>query len=116
MLLAPALARERAPRYDRRAAPRYPCGPQVLCQLTTDLSAEPWLAWVRDVSTQGIGLVVDRRFAPGTPMLVELQTDDGLTCTVTARVVRATAEGDAEWLLGCTLTRDLDDGELAQLL
>jgi hypothetical protein len=115
-MLVPLLAPTTACPHDRRAAPRYACGPQVLCQLTTDPGAEPWLAWVRDVSTQGIGLVVDRRFAPGTPMLVELQTDDGLTCTVTARVVRARAEGEAEWLIGCTLTRELDDDELEKLL
>ena len=113
---APTLARKAAVQADRRATPRHPCGPQVLCQLTTDLGGEPWFAWVRDVSTQGIGLVVDRRFAPGTPMLVELQTDDGLTCTVTARVVRASAEGDAEWLIGCTFAHELDDAELDRLL
>jgi hypothetical protein len=100
---------------DRRAAPRRLCVQLIVCQLTTELEADPRPAWVRDVSARGVSLMADRPLVPGTPLLVELPNLDGQACVLTARVVRTVTGSGGQWLLGCTLTHDLGDNELAKL-
>ncbi|MBY0523266.1 MAG: PilZ domain-containing protein [Gemmataceae bacterium] len=108
---------------ERRASVRYPCDPESFsadntCRpLTARRKDESWTATVRDLSTGGVGIVVNRRFEPGTLLSIELQDADRLSArTLLVRVVRLTKEGKEHWLLGCAFTTKLSEAELLALM
>lgn len=107
---------------DRRAAVRYPCsedsfGPENSCRPITAMKKEAWSAVVRDLSTGGVGIVVNRRFEPGTLLSVELQDAERTAGrTLLVRVVRLTQEDKEHWLLGCAFTNKLTETELLTLM
>jgi hypothetical protein len=107
---------------DRRAAVRYPCSPESSsgddpCQPISTRRSEVWSAAVRDLSTGGVGIVVNRRFEPGTLLSVELQdAAQTLSRILLVRVVRALRESNDRWLLGCAFTSKLTEGELLALI
>ncbi len=107
---------------ERRAAVRYPCSPENFspdnsCRPITARKNEAWTATVHDVSTSGVGIVVNRRFEPGTLLSVELQdVEQTVNRNLLVRVVRLTrGEGDS-WLLGCAFTSKLSESELLALM
>jgi len=68
------------------------------------------------VSANGIALVVNRRFEPGTVLEIELgATRESPSRALRARVVRLTARGGGKWLLGCVLATGLSDADLRGL-
>jgi PilZ domain len=108
---------------ERRASIRYPCdpesfGPENSCRpITVARKSESWSAIVRDLSTGGAGIVVNRRFEPGTLLSVDLQDAEKTSNrTLLVRVVRITKEGKDSWLLGCAFTHKLTDAELLTLM
>src|SRR5262245_25542797 len=102
---------------DRRAAVRYQCELATSLRPMRGAEDEQWPARLRDISTQGVGILVGRRFEPGTQLTLELQSDDaGLAYTLAARVVRVEDRNGAFWLLGCVFARPLGDDELQKLL
>ena len=101
---------------ERRASVRYPsqcatpCHPvpegDVLCR-----------ARVVDISTTGVGLLVDSFVEPETLLGVEMQCDDpALTYTLLVEVRHTVKRAEGEWLLGCSFVRDLSEEELRALL
>jgi hypothetical protein len=109
------------PGAERRGSIRYPCdpesfGPDNSCRPITALKDDAWGATLRDVSTGGVGLVVKRRFEPGTLLSLDLQdAEQTASRTVLVRVVRLTREGD-DWVLGCAFIHKLTEAELLALL
>jgi hypothetical protein len=107
---------------ERRASVRYPCsedsfGPDNSCRPITAMRKESWLAAVRDLSTGGVGIVVNRRFEPGTLLSVELQDAEKTSArTLLVRVVRLTQEDKDHWLLGCAFTTKLSEADLLTLM
>jgi hypothetical protein len=95
---------------------RYPSTRETSIQPATVRDGSGWRAQVRDVSQGGIGLVVNRRFEPGTLLVIELDTpgpDDGRTFLArVVRVVHATARPESDWLLGCAFAAELEDEDL----
>jgi hypothetical protein len=76
-----------------------------------------WPATVRDLSINGIGLVLARRFEPGAGLVIEVPgTASDVSESLLARVVHATSVGRNLWLLGCTFPSPLSDDELNALL
>jgi hypothetical protein len=75
-----------------------------------------WTAEVKDVSSGGIGLLLKRRFEPGTILAVEPQGPTADTpCVLLVRVVHATRQADGVWLLGGRLITDLTEDEVQAL-
>jgi hypothetical protein len=75
-----------------------------------------WPTKVRDISATGIGLLVSRRFEPGTILVVEMQGDPPVgERLLLARVVHTTSAG-GEWLVGCEFINPLSDDELEAFL
>jgi hypothetical protein len=107
---------------ERRASVRYPCSTESFstdnsCRPITARKNEAWSAVVRDVSTGGVGIVVNRRFEPGTLLSVELQdAEQTVNRTLLVRVVRVLRDGDDQWLLGCAFTNKLTDADLLALM
>lgn len=107
---------------ERRASVRYPCSEESFsadnsCRPITAHRNESWSATVRDLSTGGVGIVVNRRFEPGTLLSIELQdAEQTVNRILLVRVVRVLSEDDGRWLLGCAFTAKLTEGELLALM
>jgi serine/threonine protein kinase len=101
---------------ERRAAIRYACRQGGVCLVVGASGQKSWEGEVRDISVGGLGLVLGRRFEPGTDLTVgwDQQAKD-VPQTVLARVVRAESQLPSQWLLGCQLTRRLSDQEVRAL-
>src|SRR5262249_44027747 len=107
---------------ERRASIRYPCSEESFsvdnsCRPLTTRKSDAWSASVRDLSTGGVGIVVNRRFEPGTLLSVELQdAEQTINRNLLVRVVRVISEGEGRWLLGCAFTNKLSDADLLTLM
>jgi hypothetical protein len=107
---------------ERRASVRYPCSEENFssdnsCRPITARKNEAWAATVRDLSTGGVGIVVNRRFEPGTLLSVELQdSEQTVNRNLLVRVVRVLEQGEGRWLLGCAFTNKLSDADLLTLM
>jgi hypothetical protein len=108
-----ALAAGPDPAEDRRAYRRYPADLQVSCRALGAARADSWPARLRDISTGGIGLVLERRFEAGTLLAVDLaNTPSGSARTLLSRVMHVRALPEREWLLGLALLREMGEDEL----
>jgi hypothetical protein len=84
---------------ERRATVRYACDAKTSCTPLAALQSDTgWEARVRDVSRIGLGLVLERRFEPGTIITVDLHPR-----ILLVRVAHAKALPEGGWLLGCEL-------------
>ena len=107
---------------ERRASVRYPCsedgfGIDNSCRPVGTKKSESWSASVRDLSTGGIGLVVNRRFEPATLLTVELHdSEEAVSRMLLVRVVRVTQLDRTAWLLGCEFTSKMTETDLLTLM
>ena len=80
-----------ADRTDRRASERFPVTADVTCPLVSPVVEDFGPAKIRDVSMEGVGLVVSRRVEPGSLLAVTLTNPArGFNKTVLVRVTHAT--------------------------
>ncbi len=101
------------PDQDRRAAVRHPARRGALCHPVAAEAAPAWQARVRDVSSLGVGLVLERWVEPCTLLEIDLpRADGGVLRTVLGRVVYVEAETAGAWVVGCAFISELDDAEL----
>ena len=76
---------------DRRAAERYPVNAEVACPFLGPVTEGFGGAKIKDVSMQGIGLLIGRRVEPGGLLAVTLtNAAKGFSKTVLVRVAHAT--------------------------
>src|SRR4051812_41582096 len=83
-----------------RVWPRQACEVPATCQpvAARHAKASAWKATIRDVSRVGLGLLLARRFEPGTVLFVELSLRDGEERRpLLARVVRAARQTEGGW-------------------
>lgn len=108
---------EAAKHSDYRAAPRRAFKPDILCHVIHVASNGRWPAWVRDVSVTGISVLVEPRFEPGTPFILDLRTLDGsFSRQLTAEVKHsAICFPNNCWLHGCVFEKSLGEDEVARL-
>src|SRR5262245_36398352 len=98
---------------------RFSCELQASCQPVaarsdTDLT---WPGNIRDISATGVGIVLGRRFEPGSGLAIQLPASEVRSRnTVLARVKHATRLPDGNWLLGCCFISELSGDELQSLL
>ena len=88
------------------------------CQPPSDWKrgGQKWLARVRNVSTSGLCLVLNRRLERGAGLAIELPgTDSDSPSTLLVRVMNIRAEGAGAWILGCAFVSPLSDEELQAL-
>jgi hypothetical protein len=94
---------------ERRALVRYPCTLKTCFQLIGRDRDAGWPASVQNLSAGGIGLVLARRFEPGTLVSLRLEgVVEGSGHTLLARVVRVSPRRNGGWTLGCAFTRKLE--------
>ncbi|HEY7327083.1 MAG TPA: PilZ domain-containing protein [Gemmataceae bacterium] len=106
-----------ADKRERRASVRLQSGAKGSCQSLSKQRELGWEAIVRDISCTGIGLLLPRRFEPGTLLAVEIaeETNEQKRLFV-ARVVRTSRQSEGGWLIGCRLASSLTEDELPLLL
>jgi c-di-GMP-binding flagellar brake protein YcgR len=105
----------------RRAWIRMPKEQQVSCQATAALGTEEseteWTGTVRDISAGGIAVVLNRRFEPGTLLIVDLPGHSkSASRPRPVRVVHATPEREGQWLIGCAFASPLSQNEILNIL
>ena len=99
---------------ERRASVRHRAADDLTCPVATYEAADAWSAVVRDVSTLGIGLTMDRRVTAGALLQVGLRRANGVHVRdVLARVVHADEEAAGVWQVGCAFVVELARDELA---
>jgi len=72
-----------------------------------------WPVLLRDLSMGGVGLVLDTYIESGSELIIEIPNSQA---HLRARIVHATALPGGQWLLGCSLVKDLTEKELQLLL
>jgi serine/threonine protein kinase len=115
--------REKKPVQNRRASVRYDCAMATSCTINLSLHADDtewqthWDAHVINLSVTGIGLVVSRRFEPGSILAVDLMSNDGhLKRPLKIQVVHVEPAEGRGWYIGGTLTEKLTKDEVRRLL
>ncbi len=99
-------------RPDRRSSERHPCTLETSCLRAAD-GENAWDARVIDISSTGVGLLLGRRFEPGTLLAFRLEgRSGGQSYHAVARVVHATRQAEGGWLLGCALLDPLDERQV----
>ena len=96
-------------RFERRATARTLCNRSARVRQEGDGAADEVPAAVHDLSHEGIGLRMERRFDVGSVLVVEPFAEEGVTLLV--RVVRVAADPGG-WMHGCELAMPLGDDEL----
>jgi serine/threonine protein kinase len=116
-------ARGKRPGKERRASVRYECALQTPCTMSDSLHPDDrewqtrWEAEVNNLSVTGIGLIVVRRFEPGSVLTVSLAHSNGEgEHTLVMRVVRVVPAPGRRWYVGGVLTQPLSKEELRRLL
>jgi hypothetical protein len=106
---------EPAREVERRAKVRCLCDRPVVCY---DLSSQQRLwARVRDVSSEGISLLLRAPMAPGTKLVTEMKTvDPSVLLTLVAWVVHSTMQPDRTWIVGCRFLSRPHEEDLRALL
>ncbi len=104
------------PKAERRASVRYQSNLKGSCQTLSAHRETSWEATVRDISPEGIGLLLNRRFEPRAVLSIELiDSRDERPRLLLARVIHATALPEGGWLIGCELVSPLSDEEVDAL-
>ena len=102
---------------ERREALRHPCPREVWLHPVTLVQSAAWHAIVLDLSTQGVGLAIERPVVPGTFFAIEFPDPlQGKARTCRARVVYATPHNHQYWHIGCTFDVPLSEEEVESLL
>jgi hypothetical protein len=107
--------RQRPQAPDQRQWVRFSCPIKASWAPLRSSPGDSFPARVLDISPSGVGLVVGEEVEVGTVLSLTLHGSAG-GLTILASVVRAAAQGEAEWALGCSFIRELADAELGALL
>lgn len=102
---------------DRRGRPRQSCRLKGKCQPVTALDGgNHWPIETCDVSHSGIGILLCRRFEPGTLLAIHLSGPTGESINMPlARVCQVRSEGN-RWFLGCVWVDELEGEDIHLLL
>jgi len=96
---------------ERRAAIRYQSNHEASCAI----GSEAQQAWgrVKDISVQGVGLLLDREIKPGTRLVVDIHSKiHPLPMRVPAHVVRCEKHSSTTWVIGCKFEVPLSEEDL----
>jgi hypothetical protein len=102
---------------DRRAAERLLTSPEASCSFLSPVVEDFGPAKIKNISTDGVGLLMSRRVETGTLLAMTLSNPTrGFTKTVLVRVAHVTAAQPGNWLVGGTFNLPLTYQELTALV
>jgi hypothetical protein len=95
---------------------RHFCKERPLVSLVLNPEGPPVRAVVRDVSREGVGLILLQKVEPGSLSKIQFQWSQGGPCWIfAAEVKHAVQQPDGSWLLGFHTSRAFSDDELSAL-
>jgi hypothetical protein len=107
---------------DRRVHTRHACRLNSLCKpVGRHQTGRPWKGWIEDVSIEGLKLILNRRFEPGTLLAVEVDVskeelvqvfNSAISRFFLVKVVRVIRRRDRKYTLGCLLVKKFNDDDL----
>jgi PilZ domain len=95
---------------------RHSCKERPLVRLVAGPEGQFIQAVVRDVSREGIGLILLRHFELGSLLEIQFQFNQGPRLVISAEVKHAEKQLDGSWHLGFHMSRAFSDDELSDLL
>lgn len=99
---------------DQRNRPRYKCETEANYQLVTTTDEKQHPAKVLNISSTGIGLMVDQMVPTGTLLSVEMHANDPETArTILSCVVHLSPQQENQWALGCNFITELSEKDLS---
>jgi hypothetical protein len=106
---------------ERRAWVRFATSQEICCQpiavLKTDDTNTGWLGTLCNLSSGGLALRMNRRFKPGTLLMIEWpDMANGEPRFFPVQVVHATAEATRQWIIGCAFLHPLGEEQLQALI
>lgn len=102
---------------ERRAAERYPVNADTSCNFVSPVVEDFGPVRLRDVSSDGLGLILSRRVEPGALLAIGLaNAAKGFSKTVLVRVVHVTPQPGSTFLVGGTFATPLTYDELRALV
>jgi hypothetical protein len=103
---------------ERRVRVRHLQDLRTFCQRGAGELDQLWCqGQVRDISANGMGLLVPHGFTVDTILTVEVENSRrSQSRRVQVRVVRGSRQAGGLWLLGCVFAEELTDDELVSLL
>ena len=111
------LLKPRPDKQDRRVSIRHHCGTVVACgPISLRRNPPSWSVQVRDISLEGVGLVLNGYVPVGTFLSVHFPDESGNHTPLRALIVRTMRIGRRTWLLGCTLHPGLSEDDLQRLV
>jgi c-di-GMP-binding flagellar brake protein YcgR len=85
--------------FERRVSVRYQCSTEVSCSSLAPF--ERLSGTVRDISADGIALILGTSLRVGIDLIIELKTrTPGIGLTLMARVMHSTFEDEGTWIVG----------------
>ncbi len=101
---------------NQRATIRYRCPPAAAGRVYLAEDLAFIRAWLHNLSTTGIGLVLNKPLHEGLLLTIQLRgTRQQKRFHLEARVVHSTPK-DGAWLVGCQFVTPLSAGDLQELL
>jgi serine/threonine protein kinase len=98
---------------EKRAYPRAVSRLEGRCLPVSGHREDEWSGCVRDISVYGIGLILNRRFEPGTILQIRLpEKAEGAPHYLLARVIHQKALSRRKWLVGARFATPLSEAEL----
>jgi PilZ domain len=106
---------------ERRVWARYATNIDGVCQpVAAETAAEPEMGWpgeIVELSCGGMTLTLERRFHPGTPLVIEVPSgNEQPSRFLEVRVIHAKRQPDDRWMHGCALRVKLSEADLQRLL
>lgn len=102
---------------NRRAADRFVPARPLSCQMTAVIREGQWAAQVRDLSMDGVGLVVNQPFAPGAVLGIDLANPTGrFVRFLLIRILHCKPEAEGIFILGGEFIGRLTQEELGFVL
>lgn len=102
--------------HDLRRRERFFCDIHADYQIVTSSEARTYQAKVLNISTNGIGLLVEQHIDVGTLLSVDLSVNDDQPKTILSCVVHATERDNGETALGCNFITEMSESDLQSLL
>lgn len=101
---------------DQRSRPRFPCEIEAKYQSISTGDAPVRLTNVWNISTTGVGLLVNEAIAPGTLLNLELFSPHSRSKTILGCVVHVTCQDSDSWIVGCNFITEMSEDDLQALL
>jgi len=98
-------------RFEQRGEPRHRCPKLARFSPVDSPRSLARLSMIRDISANGIGLLLTIPMSPGTLLNLELS---GRAIVSRVACVVHTTRTEGGWIVGCTLDDPLSDGELQE--